>query len=393
MARGIRDKVAIIGMGCTRFAEHWDKSASDLMVDAAFEAYESAGIDPKQIDAAWLGTLGSGSSGLFVSEPLKLDYIPITRVENFCASGSEAFRNACYAVASGASDMAMAIGVEKLKDSGYSGLTGSSSSGDGTEPSISAPASFALLAPAYFHKYGVDPEKGKEVLARIAMKNHANGAKNPRAQYRKAVSMEKCLASPMVASPLGIMDCSGVSDGSAAAIIVRAEDAKKYCDNPIYVKGLSIVAGPGDGGFDPDYDFTTVRENVRAAKLAYEESGITDPREQISMAEVHDCFTPTELVIYEDLGFSKRGEGWKDVLAGTFELDGELPVNPDGGLKSFGHPIGASGLRMIFELWLQFRGEAGERQIKDPTLGLTHNLGGRPWKCVAFVGVFGKNLG
>ena len=393
MARGIRDKVAIIGMGCTRFAEHWDKSASDLMVDAAFEAYESAGIDPKQIDAAWLGTLGSGSSGLFVSEPLKLDYIPITRVENFCASGSEAFRNASYAVASGASDMAMAIGVEKLKDSGYSGLTGSSSSGDGTEPSISAPASFALLAPAYFHKYGVDPEKGKEVLARIAMKNHANGAKNPRAQYRKAVSMEKCLASPMVASPLGIMDCSGVSDGSAVAIIVRAEDAKKYCDNPIYVKGLSIVAGPGDGGFDPDYDFTTVRENVRAAKLAYDESGITDPREQISMAEVHDCFTPTELVIYEDLGFSKRGEGWKDVLAGTFELDGELPVNPDGGLKSFGHPIGASGLRMIFELWLQFRGEAGERQIKDPTLGLTHNLGGRPWKCVAFVGVFGKNLG
>jgi acetyl-CoA C-acetyltransferase len=391
--RGIKDKVAIIGMGCTKFSEFWDKSATDLMVEAAYEAYESAGIDPKQIDACWLGTLSSGNSGIMLSGPLKLDYVPITRVENFCASGSEAFRNACYAVASGASDMAMAIGVEKLKDSGYSGLTTAGPSSDGTEPNISAPGSFALLAPAYFHKYGVDPEVGKEVLSRIAMKNHANGAKNPRAQYRKAVTMEACMKSPKVASPLGVMDCSGVSDGSAAAIIVRAEDAHKYTDKPIYVKALQIVAGPGDGGLDPDYDFTEVRENVRAAALAYAEAGITNPREQIHMAEVHDCFTPTELVIYEDLGFSPRGQGWKDVLDGVFDLDGKLPVNPDGGLKSFGHPIGASGLRMIFENWLQMRGEAGERQIKDPKIGLTHNLGGRPWQCVAYVGIYGRELG
>lgn len=391
--RGVKDKVAIIGMGCTKFSEFWDKSATDLMVEAAYEAYESAGIDPGQIDACWLGTLSSGNSGIMLSGPLKLDYVPITRVENFCASGSEAFRNACYAVASGASDMAMAIGVEKLKDSGYSGLTTSGPSSDGTEPNISAPGSFALLAPAYFHKYGVDPQVGKEVLSRIAMKNHANGAKNPRAQYRKEVSMEACMNSPKVASPLGVMDCSGVSDGSAAAIIVRAEDAHKYTDNPIYVKALAIVAGPGDGGMDPDYDFTTVRENVRAAELAYREAGITNPREEISMAEVHDCFTPTELVIYEDLGFSPRGQGWKDVLDGMFDLDGKLPVNPDGGLKSFGHPIGASGLRMIFENWLQMRGEAGERQIKEPKLGLTHNLGGRPWQCVAYVGIYGRELG
>jgi acetyl-CoA C-acetyltransferase len=391
--RGIKDKVAIVGMGCTKFSEFWDKSATDLMVEAAYEAYESAGIDPRQIDACWLGTLSSGNSGIMLSGPLKLDYVPITRVENFCASGSEAFRNACYAVASGASDMAMALGVEKLKDSGYSGLTTSGPSSDGTEPNISAPGSFALLAPAYFHKYGVDPEVGKEVLSRIAMKNHANGAKNPRAQYRKAVTMEACMNSPKVASPLGVMDCSGVSDGSAAAIIVRAEDAHKYTDKPIYVKALQIVAGPGDGGLDPEYDFTTVRENVRAAELAYAEAGITNPREQIHMAEVHDCFTPTELVIYEDLGFSPRGQGWKDVLDGVFDLDGKLPVNPDGGLKSFGHPIGASGLRMIFENWLQMRGEAGERQIKDPKIGLTHNLGGRPWQCVAYVGIYGKELG
>ncbi len=394
MARGIRDKVAIVGMGCTAFGEWWDKSATDLMVEAAFEAYDSAGIDPRQIDACWLGTLSSGNAGLFLSEPLKLDYIPVSRVENFCASGSEAFRAACYAVASGASDMAMALGVEKLKDSGYSGLTGSGGgSSDGTEPNISAPGSFALLAPAYFHKFGVNAETGKEVLARIAMKNHANGAKNPRAQYRKAVTMDQCKASPMVAAPLGIMDCSGVSDGSAAAIIVRADEAHKYTDKPIYVKGLAVAAGPGDGAFDPEYDFTTVRENVRAAQLAYGEAGITHPREEISLAEVHDCFTPTELVIYEDLGFSQRGQGWRDVLDGTFELDGKLPVNPDGGLKSFGHPIGASGLRMIFELWLQFRGEAGPRQLPNPRIGLTHNLGGRPWKCVAFVGLFGRERG
>lgn len=391
--RGIKDKVAIIGMGCTRFAEHWDKSPSDMMVEAAYDAYESAGIEAKDIDACWLGTLSTGSSGIMVSSALKLDYVPITRVENFCASGSEAFRNACYAVASGASDMAMAIGVEKLKDSGYSGLTSGGPASDGSEPNISAPASFALLAPAYFHKYGVDPEVGKEVLARIAVKNHANGAKNPRAQYRKAVTMEACMGSPKVASPLGIMDCSGVSDGSAAAIIVRAEDAHKYTKQPLYVKALQIVAGPGDGAFDPEYDFTTVIENVRAAEAAYGEAGITNPREEISMAEVHDCFTPTELVIYEDLGFSPRGQGWKDVLDGTFELDGKLPVNPDGGLKSFGHPIGASGLRMIFESWLQMRGEAGERQIDDPKLGLSHNLGGRPWQCVAYIGIYGKELG
>ncbi len=394
MIKGIKDKVAIIGMGCTKFGEWWDKSPTDLMVDAAYEAYESAKIDPKQIDACWLGTLGTGNAGVFLSGALKLDYVPITRVENYCASGSESFRNACYAVASGASDMAMAIGVEKLKDSGYSGLTSSGAGDtDGSEPNISAPGSFALLAPAYFHKYGVDPEVGKEVLARIAMKNHANGAKNIRAQYRKAVTMEACKTSPLVAAPLGVMDCSGVSDGSAAAIIVRAEDAYKYTDKPMFVKALAIAAGPGDGQFDPSFDFTSITENVRGAQLAYHEAGVTNPREQISMAEVHDCFTPTELVIYEDLGFSPRGQGWKDVLDGMFELTGKLPVNPDGGLKSFGHPIGASGLRMLFEMWLQFRGEAGERQIKNPKLGLTHNLGGRPWKCVAFVGIVGNQLG
>ena len=392
-SRGIKDRVAIIGMGCTKFGEHWDKGPEDLLVEAAYEAYESAGVTPDDVDAYWLGTMGSGISGLTLSEPLKIQFKPVTRVENMCATGSEALRQAAYAVASGAFDMAMAIGVEKLKDSGYSGLVGNVPPNDGTEGSMTAPASFSLLAPAYFKKYGLDPEKGKDVLSRIAWKNHKNGAKNPKAQFQKEVSMEAIKNSPKIADPLGIMDCSGVSDGSAAAIVVRAEDAHKYCKNPIYLKALSFVAGPAEGPLSQEYDFTTFREVVASAKDAYKQAGITNPREQLSMAEVHDCFTPTELVLMEDLGFSKRGTAWQDVLDGYFDLDGKLPVNPDGGLKSFGHPIGASGLRMMYEMWLQLRGEAGPRQIKNPKLGLTHNLGGAPGRCVSFVSVVGREVG
>jgi acetyl-CoA C-acetyltransferase len=388
-SNGIKDRVAIIGMGCTQFGEHWDKGPDDLLIDAAYAAYESAGVDPKDVDAYWLGTMGQ-LSGLALSVPLKIPYKPVTHVENYCATGSEALRQACYAVASGAYDIAMAIGVEKLKDSGFSGLVVSDPPNDGTLGNMTAPASFSLLAPAYFKKYGLDPDQGKDVLSRIAWKNHRNGAKNPKAQFRKEVPLETIKNSPKVADPLGIMDCSGVSDGSAAAIVVRAEDAHKFTKQPIFIKALSLVAGPGEGPLAQDYDFTTFREVVASATDAYHQAGVTDPRQQISMAEVHDCFTPTELVLYEDLGFSPRGTAWKDVLDGFFDLEGTLPVNPDGGLKSFGHPIGASGLRMMYEMWLQLRGEAGPRQINNPTLGLTHNLGGMPGRCVSFVSIVGR---
>lgn len=396
-SHGIRDRVAIVGMGCTEFGERWDTGVDDLLTDAAKEAIASAGVTLADIDAFWLGTMTSGTSGVTLSKPLKLDYKPVTRVENFCATGSEAFRNACYAVASGAYDTAMAIGMEKLKDTGYSGLTGIRPVGDGTDPQLSSPAAFSFLAPSYAHKYGVDPAELKEVMTRIAWKNHVNGALNPRAQYRKEVPLETISRAPLVAGELGVFDCSGVSDGAAAAIICRVEDAHKYTDNPLYVKALSFVAGPAAGPIDPDYDYTTFPEVVRSAEDAYAQAGITDPRRQLAMAEVHDCFTPTELVLMEDLGFSERGLGWKDVLAGTFDRDGELPVNPDGGLKSFGHPIGASGLRMLFECWLQLRGQAPtERQIatvqEGRTLGLTHNLGGAPGECVSFVGIVGSEL-
>jgi acetyl-CoA C-acetyltransferase len=290
----------------------------------------------------------------------------------------------------------MAVGVEKLKDSGYSGLATGRGAGDGTDPMATqtAPAAFSLLDPAYCNKYGVGQQEMRDAMTHVAWKNHANGAKNPRAQFQAEVPKEKIAAGAgKVAGRLGVFDCSGVSDGSACALIVRAEEAHEYTDRPMYVKALSMVAGPASGPIDPSYDYTTFHEVARCAQDAYQQADVTAPREQISMAEVHDCFTPTELVLMEDLGFSGRGEAWRDELEGAFNLDGELPINPDGGLKSFGHPIGASGLRMLFECWLQFRSEAAERQLEDPRLGMTHNLGGRPGSCVSFISIVGAERG
>ena len=383
-------------MGCTPFGEHWGKSAEDLLIDAVAECHGSVpAIGRDDVDAYWLGTLGSGQSGLTLSKALATGYKPVTRVENYCASGSESFRNACYAVACGAYDVVMATGVEKLKDSGFSGLLRGDPPGDGTasELSMTAPAAFSMLDPAYCARYGVDPADMRAAMTHVAWKNHVNGARNPKAQFRAEVSKEKIEAAPKVAGRLGVFDCSGVSDGAAAALIVRAEDAPRYTDHPVYVKALSLVAGPALGSVDPDYDYTTFPEVVRSVEDAYAQAGVTDPRRQISLAEVHDCFTPTELVLMEDMGFSDRGQAWKDILAGDFELEGRLPINPDGGLKSFGHPVGASGLRMLYEAWLQLRGEAGERQVPGPRLAMTHNLGGRPGSCVSFVSLVGSEQG
>ncbi|GGL15107.1 acetyl-CoA acetyltransferase [Nocardia jinanensis] len=396
VSRGIRDKVAIVGMGCTPFGEHWDRSTEDLLIDATAEAVASTQLTVDAIDAFWLGTAGSGTSGLTLSRALRTDK-PVTRVENMCATGSEALRNACYAVASGAYDTAMAIGVEKLKDSGFSGLVGYPPPSDGTLPETTAPANFSLLPPAYARKYGVDPDELAEVLARIAVKNHYNGARNPRAQFRKEVSVETVRAAPRVAGSLGVFDCSGVADGAAAAIVVPTEHAYRYTDKPLFVKALSLVAGPAAGYLDSEYDFTSFPETVSSARDAYAQAGISDPAAELALAEVHDCFTPTELILMEDFGFAERGQAWKDVLAGTFDLHGDLPVNPDGGLKAFGHPIGASGLRMMFECWLQLRGAApADRTIRTVaagrSLGLTHNLGGGPGEAVSFVGIVGTEL-
>jgi acetyl-CoA C-acetyltransferase len=390
-----RDKVAIIGMGCTRFGERWDMGVEDLLVEAAYEAYEDAGIDPKDIQAAWLGTVFSGMTALTMA-PLGLQYIPMTRVENMCATGSEALRAASYAVAAGICDIALAIGVEKLKDSGQTGVKGPAIIGDNPDGSASigsgysAPASFAYLGTRYFHQYGLDPDEGKRLLAEIAVKNHYNGSLNPKAHFHNRLTVEQVMKAPIVAWPLGLFDCCGVSDGAAAAIVTRADMARSFRGDPIYVKGLAISVGARQGSMRQDYDYVHIEENVRAARKVYEEAGIGDPRKEISVAEVHDCFTCHELILYEDLGFSPRGQAKEDINGGTFTLSGALPVNTDGGLKCFGHPLGASGLRMMYEVYKQLQGKAGERQVKNPRLGLTHNLGGNAGNGVASCVVVGN---
>jgi acetyl-CoA C-acetyltransferase len=385
--------VAIVGMGCTRFTEHWDKGLDELILAATADAFGSAGVTKDDVDAYWFGTAQSAMSGLAVSRPLRLRDKPVTRVENYCATGSEALRQAAYAVASGAYDMAMAVGAEKVKDSGYQGLNAFPIPNDGSARTLTAAAMFSMVAPAYARRYGVGDDDMRTVLARIASKNHANGARNPRAQFRKEMSVERLCAMPAVAGGLSVFDCAGVADGAAAAIVVRAEDAHRYTDRPVLIKALSFVSGDGAGVTDPGYDYTTFPEVVAAAEDAYTQAGITSPRDELAMAEVHDCFTPTELVLMEDLGFADRGTAWKQILAGAFDLDGDLPVNPDGGLKSFGHPVGASGLRMVFEAWLQLRGDApADRRIStygSRALALTQNLGGYPGEMVSFVSILG----
>jgi acetyl-CoA C-acetyltransferase len=395
---GIKDRVAIVGMGCTKFGERWDAGMEDLMVEAAYEAFEDAGIQPKDVQAAWIGTVFSGITALTLS-PLGLQYIPMTRVENMCATGTEALRAASYAVAAGIYDVALAIGVEKLKDSGSTGVKGPAIVGDnqdgtsGIGSGFSAPASFAYLGTRYFHQYGLSGEEGKRLLAEIAVKNHYNGSLNPKAHFHNRLTVEQVVKAPIVAWPLGLYDCCGVSDGAAAAIVVRADMAKNFKKDPIYVKGLQISVGARQGCMRQDYDYVHIEENVLASRAVYEEAGIKDPRKEISLAEVHDCFTCHELVLYEDLGFSKRGEARKDIDARAFTLEGDMPINTDGGLKCFGHPLGASGLRMMYEVYLQLRGQAGPRQLKAARLGMTHNLGGNAGMGVASCTIVGNELG
>ncbi len=392
-SHGIRDRVAIVGMGCTPFREHWDRSLDDLLIEAHGLALASAGMTKDDIDAYWYGTSQSSASGISLATPLRLDNRPVTRVENYCATGSEALRQACYAVASGAYDVAVAIGAEKVKDGGYQGLNAFPIPTDGTNRTLTAAAMFSLILPAYAERYGIDEDDLRHVVARIAEKNHYNGARNELAQFRQETSAEIICDMAAVAGRLSVFDCAGVADGAAAAIVVSAEQAADLCDDPLYVKALSLVAGNGSGLVDPSFDFTTLPECAASAVDAYAQAGITDPRAELAMAEVHDCFTPTELVLMEDLGFCDRGTAWREVLDGTFALDGDLPVNPDGGLKSFGHPVGASGLRMHYEAWLQLRGRAPEERrigtLADRSRALVHNLGGYPGEMVSFVSIVG----
>ncbi len=400
MATGIKDKVAIIGMGCTRFGERWDVGGEELMVEAFTEAVEDAGIDRNEIEAAWLATcleeINVGKSALPLSVGLRLPFIPVTRVENYCASGTEAFRGAVYAVASGAVDTALALGVEKLKDTGYGGLPNPGSNAGSLNwlwfPNLTAPGVFAQLASAYAAKYGIEDSHLKRAMAHVSAKSHANGVLNPKAHMRKAVTVDQVMASPIVAHPLGLYDCCGVSDGAACAIVTTVERAREMGRGEIVsVKALQLALSSGEEAAYDEWDGDHFMTTARCSKKAYAEAGITHPREEISMMELHDCFSITELVTYEDLHISERGKACEDVLDGFFDREGGgIPTQVDGGLKCFGHPIGASGLRMIYEMYLQLLGRAGERQLDDPRYGLTHNLGGFPFMNVCSIAIVGK---
>lgn len=397
MATGIKDKVAIIGMGCSKFGERWDCGPEELMVEAYLEAMGDAGVEPTQLDAAWFSThvdeVGTGKGGTPLSVALRLPNIAVTRVENFCASGSEAFRGAVYAVAAGAADIALAVGVEKLKDTGYGGLpTGSMGTlSPQIAPSGSAPGNFAQLASAYRAKHNVSAKDLKRAIAHVSVKSHANGAKNPKAHLQKIVSEEQVLNAPMIAEPLGLFDCCGVSDGAAAAIVTTPEIARSMGKgNIVSVKALQLSLSNGLESQHNSWDGSYFHTARIAAKKAYQEAGIKNPRDEISMMEVHDCFSITELITMEDLFISPEGGAVKDVMDGFYDSDGKVPCQIDGGLKCFGHPIGASGLRMIYEMYLQLQGRAQTRQLSNPKIGMTHNLGGAPAQNVCSVAIVGS---
>lgn len=397
----IKDKIAIVGMGCTKFGELWDKDPYDMVVDAAYEAFEDAGVEPKDIQAAWVGSFLANTGGASLSIPLQLQYIPVTRVENFCATGIETLRAAAYSLAAKVYDLVLAVGFEKYKDRGISGGVPSLMIGHPHPvynflPGASGPASYALAATRYFDRYGLSPEEGKRIMAMVSVKNHHNGFSNPKAHLRREVTIEEVMNAPIIAWPLGLYDCCGVTDGAAAAVLCRAEDADKYRKDKdwVTIKGIGISVGPGQGDVNTDYDYTHWEETTRAARQAYMQAGITNPREQLDLIECHDCFTIAEIIALESLGICEPGEAKEDLEAGTFTAEGRLPVNISGGLKSFGHPVGASGCRETYEIYKQIQGKAElpSRQIKDVKLGLIHNQGGKPglFQCgVAIIGLPG----
>ncbi|HLJ48016.1 MAG TPA: acetyl-CoA acetyltransferase [Bryobacteraceae bacterium] len=373
--KDLKDKVAIIGVGCTKFGDLFEQSYEDMVVDAAYAAFADAGIQPEQIDAAWLGSYspygGHGKASVSLADSLRLYGKPITRVENFCATGTDAFRNAAMAVASGMYDVALVLGAEKLKNRPMRGL-----SQEGEHPyqtdGLTAPGIFAMAANRYLHQFNV----GREALAKVAVKNHANGSKNPKAHFQMEITEDQALKAPIVAWPFGLYDCCPTTDGAAAAVICRADMARQFRPDYVLVKGLGLSVTSGRPWYDPNFEYIGFSATEIASQTAYKMAHITDPVKEIDLAEVHDCFTWTEISNYEDLGFCKKGEGANFVREGRSALGGDMPVNTSGGLKSFGHPIGASGVRMIFEVVSQLRGQAGARQIRNAKLGLVHNLGG-----------------
>jgi acetyl-CoA C-acetyltransferase len=367
MPLDLRKSVAVVGVGCTQFGELYDQSAEDLLCDAVDEALADAGCPRERIEAAWVGSVVSTFGGDALGDALKLFGRPITRIQNYCASGMDAFRNACLAVASGMHDVVLAVGFEKMRDGNFGRPNRSHPVLDFGERS---PHIFALSANRYFATTGAS----KKTLAAVAVKNHQHGLRSPKAHLKMPVDEATVLKAPMIYSPLGLFDCCPTTDGAAAAVVCRADLAKSFTGQPVWPMGIGLAVVSGQPYYKPSFGYVGFEATVRAAESAYGQAGI-GPKD-VDFAEVHDCFTITEILNYEDLGFCARGEGGRFVEEGRASLGGEKPVNVSGGLKSYGHPVGATGVRMIYELTTQLRGQAGERQVKGAKIGLAHNLGG-----------------
>jgi len=375
--KGVFDKIAIIGAGCCKYGENWDKGRDEMVIDATKEALEDAQIELNDIQAAWVSCERDVGAATHISTTLKLHSIPITHCENWCASGIDAFRNACFAVAAGMYERVLVVGYEKPKDLAVRGLI-TPYPGIGGHPLIlseaSPPPMFGSMATKYMERWGID----RVPMAKVAVKNHYNGSLTPKAHLQNRVTIDQVLNAPIVSWPFGLFDCCGVTDGAAAVVITRRELAKNFRDDYVIVRGVGLSVSSMSPSYRPGYEYYGFTETEMAAKQAYEQAGIKNPRNEIDCAEVHDCFTITEIVDYEDLHFCERGQGWRLIEDGVTNLNGELPVNMDGGLKCFGHPVGSTGVRMIYEIYKQLQGKCGERQVKNAQTGLTQTVGGFP---------------
>ncbi len=381
--------VAVIGIGLTKFGELWDKSFRNLIAEAGSKAILDAGIEGKEIDAMYVGSMSSGRFigqehvGALVADVSGFSHIniPATRVEGACASGALAVREGYLSIASGVNDIVVVGGIEKMNDvgGGESTETLATAADQEWEAFFGAtfPGIYALIATRHMYEYGTT----KEQLAQVAVKNHKNGALNPYAQYQREISIDTVLNATTVAEPLGLMDCSPVTDGAASIVLCSLDKAKELVKNPIKILGSGQASD--SLALHGRRDICTLDATVNAGKMAYKQANLT-PKD-IDLAEVHDCFTIAEICAIEDLGFVKKGEGGKAVENNITPLDGSLPVNTSGGLKSKGHPVGATGVAQIVEITQQLRGKADKRQIKNARIGLAHNVGGSGATCVVHI--------
>ncbi len=379
---------AIISAGLSKFGKRKGFSGRELFAEAALEAFERcSNLDPrKDIKMLIVGNMSESFEHQCHSAPIMSDWAgllptPAVRTEVACASSAAAIRYGLFAICSGMYDIVMVGGFEKMTDRATS---------EATEYLAMAadypfeqwngatfPGLFALMATAHMHKYGTTEEQ----MALVAVKNHHNGTLNPKAHMQKEVTVERVLSSRIIAKPLKLYDCSLISDGASCAILTKPEIAKKYVDTPVYIIG----SGHGTdaiGLYERD-DLASLKATKIAAKEAYEMAGLTP--QDIDIAEVHDCFTIAEIMAYEDLGFCKPGEGGKFIESGAPMLDGELPINTSGGLKAKGHPVGATGVAQLYEIFLQLTGQADKRQIDGCEIGLTQNLGGSGATCIVHI--------